>query len=95
MDGPGKSPVHDIDLAALAEHDVFRLEIAVHDVAAVGVFDGVADAQEKFQTGKEGLSGIELGDSFFRVLLVHQLQVILECMPLDVLHAQKEIVVIV
>src|SRR5205807_1819840 len=40
----GQAPVDDDGLAKVADNDVGRLEVAVDDVAAVGVGDGVGDS---------------------------------------------------
>src|SRR6185295_8129078 len=46
---PRDAPVEDVDLAEVAEHDVRRLEIAVHDAAAVRELDREADVDERAQ----------------------------------------------
>ena len=48
-DDLGQAPVHHQRLAVVAQHDVRRLQVAVHDAPAVGVVDGVADVDEPAQ----------------------------------------------
>jgi hypothetical protein len=57
--GPGRlgqPPVHDLDLAELAHHDVGRLQVAVDDAARVGerhrLTDLLEDGQEARQVGR-------------------------------------------
>ena len=46
-DRPGEAPVHDVDLAEGAEHDVVRLEVPVDDAARVGVADRLGGLVEE------------------------------------------------
>ena len=45
----GQAPIDDQRLAEFAEHDVARLQIAVHDPAAMGIFDRVANVDKSAQ----------------------------------------------
>ena len=45
----GQAPVHDVDLAEIADHDVGRLQIAMDHAARMGVGQGVADVDEDVQ----------------------------------------------
>jgi len=45
----GESPVHDLDLAEAADHDVARLEVAVEDPVGVRVGHRLADLLEHRQ----------------------------------------------
>ena len=45
----GQPPVHDLDLAEGADHDVGRLQVAVDDAVGVGVADRLADLLEHRQ----------------------------------------------
>ena len=45
----GDSPVHHIDLAEVADHDVLRLDIAVDHAPAVGEGHRIADLAEDLQ----------------------------------------------
>ena len=47
----GAAPVHQVDFAEFAHHDVGGFDVAVHDAAAVAVGDRFADFQEIFQPG--------------------------------------------
>ena len=49
----GDPPVHEVCFMILADHDIFRLQVAVHDIAAVGVGKGIADPQKKIQPEPE------------------------------------------
>ena len=42
----GDAPVHDLDLAEVADHDVRRLQVAVDHPLRVGVADGLGDLLE-------------------------------------------------
>lgn len=41
--GQGQAPVHHEDFAVLAQHDVFRFQVAVDDSAGMGKGHGVGD----------------------------------------------------
>jgi hypothetical protein len=41
-----EAPVHQVDLAEIADHDVGRFEIAVHDPAMVRIRERVADLEQ-------------------------------------------------
>ena len=65
----GQAPVHDLDLAEGADHDVGRLQVAVDDAPAVGEADRLADLLERLQQPRpvgglhlvgQGLPGDEL-----------------------------------
>ena len=45
----GQAPVHDVDLAEVADHDVGRLQVAVDHAARMGIGQGIADADEDVQ----------------------------------------------
>ena len=45
----GQPPVHDLDLAEGADHDVGRLQVAVDHAPAVGEADRLADLRERLQ----------------------------------------------
>jgi hypothetical protein len=42
----GEAPVHDVNLAQASDHDVLRLEVAVHHAAFVGMGNGFTGADE-------------------------------------------------
>jgi hypothetical protein len=44
-----QTPVHDEDLAIVADHDVGGLEVAVHDAAGMGKGHAVADLEEDLE----------------------------------------------
>ena len=72
-----KSPVHDLHLAERADHDVGRLEVAMHDAAGVGVGHRLAHLLEG---GDEPPAvGRRVGP---------RPQQLLESFPLDELHGQ-------
>ncbi|MEZ4431529.1 MAG: hypothetical protein R3F65_03890 [bacterium] len=64
----GDAPVEHEDLAEDAEHDVGRLEVAVHDAMDVGVGDGAGDAAEGVDEAAEGR-----GVGFAGEVVVHHL----------------------
>ncbi len=75
------APVHDVDLAELADHDVRGLEVAVHHAAAVGESDGLADLEEDTQ---------ELGEpGRFQPVPSFQLEQTLEGLTFDQFHADE------
>ena len=43
------APVHHVDLAEAADHDVLRLQVAMHDAVRVREGDGIQDASEDRQ----------------------------------------------
>jgi hypothetical protein len=57
-----EAPVHDLHLAEGAHHDVRRLEIAVNDVAAVGVGQGLSDLLEDAQQLGQAVSWRQVCD---------------------------------
>ena len=74
----GEPPVHHLDLAEGADHDVGGLQIAMNNAVGVGVADGLAhgleDGQQPAALGR--WVGPLLQDGF-------------ECAPLDELHGQE------
>jgi hypothetical protein len=58
-----ETPVHDEHAAEVAEHDVFRLEIAVDDALAVGEGDGIADLLEDGEERGQRIFFHRLGDA--------------------------------
>src|SRR5690606_11348164 len=47
--GAGDAEVHDLDLAVAGQHDVGRLDVAVHDARAVRVLQGLEDPDGHLQ----------------------------------------------
>src|ERR1043165_3256522 len=58
----GQAPVDDDRLAEGADDDIGGLEVAVDDVAAVGVGDGVGDGDDVVEETDALLEGVALGD---------------------------------
>ena len=48
VDAPGEAPVHEVRLVVLADHDVLGLEVAVHDVAIVGLSKTLNYLKERY-----------------------------------------------
>ena len=71
--GAGDAEVHDFDLAVRRQHDVARLDVAVHQVVRVRVLEGGQDAGHDLD-GLVDRHGRAVGDQF------------LDRVPLHVLH---------
>ncbi|MCZ7685073.1 MAG: hypothetical protein M5U28_42405 [Sandaracinaceae bacterium] len=56
LQADGDAPVHEVDLAELADHHVLRLEIAVQHAAAVREADGVAHLHERAEVPLEQIA---------------------------------------
>ncbi len=67
----GQAEVSDVRLAVGVEHDIARLEIAVHDARGVGVGHGVGDLGAEFGrlAGSEPLGG----EPFVQVCTLHEI----------------------
>ena len=89
----GDAPVHDVGLAEFADEDVFRLEVAVHDVAAVGVIQGVADAEDDLQAVHQGFAFVELSDAGGGVFVVELFEVAFQRLAVGELHHEVESVI--
>ena len=74
----GQAPVHDLDLAERADHDVGRLQVAVDDAVGVGVADRLADLLEHRQ--EPAAVGRRVGPPSEQVV---------EGLALDELHRQE------
>ena len=84
-DPPGDPPVHDVGFMVFADHDVGRFQVPVHHVAAVCVFQRVADLEQHIQPEMQrlfliiGIDAVQpvMGDDLFQIafeiLAVHQL----------------------
>ena len=57
----GQAPVHDLDLAEAADHDVRRLQVAVDHAAGVGVGHRLADLLEDRQEAGQVVAGVGAG----------------------------------
>ena len=71
--GARDAKVHDLDLAVRRQHDVARLDVAVHQVVRVRVLEGGQDARHDLD-GLVDRNGRTVGDQ------------VLDRVPLDVLH---------
>ena len=54
-DEGGESPVEEVQVAKVADHDVGGFDVEVEDAFGVGVFDGVADVEEDLEEAGEGV----------------------------------------
>jgi hypothetical protein len=89
-DGLGQPPVHDIDLAELAHHDIVRFEIAVHDPAGVRVGHGFTDPQKGLdEPGERPLTGL-LGPRAGLDAQVNTANGLRERLPLEQFHRQPQ-----
>ena len=71
--GTGDAEVHDLDLAVRRQHDVARLDVAMHQVVVVRVLQGGQDTRHDLD-GFVDRDGRAVGDQ------------LLDGVPLDVLH---------
>ena len=74
----------------LADHDIFRLQIAVHDVPAVCVGKGIADPQKKIQPEPEGLAFVVRADPILPVVLHDSLEITFQVLPVHHFHCQMQ-----
>jgi hypothetical protein len=65
-------PVDDVDLAEVSDHHVLRLEIAMHDAAAVREVNGLTDLSERLQIPLEQIARSE--DAPHAVFVVHAIE---------------------
>ena len=63
----GAAPVHQVDFAEFAHHDVARLDVAVHDALAVAVGDHLAHLQKVFQPGDQRVLFLAAADLFVEI----------------------------
>ena len=83
-------PVHHEDFHELAQHDVFGLQVPVHDVPVVGVGDGVADAEKYLQPFPHECLFVEGLDAPDLVVQRQVLQILPERLAVDQLHDQLD-----
>ena len=77
--GDGNAPVEDVDLAKAPEHDVFGLEVPVHNAALVREGDRIAHTDERAQVPVEQVPRTEA--------LPHRLRVLQQVAPDDAFNA--------
>ena len=69
LERAGDTEIHDVDAAALVDHDVLRLEVAVDDAVAVGLGQAPGDLQGD-RHGPAGRQLSDLADEALEVLAV-------------------------
>ena len=89
-DAPGDAPVHDVGFAEFADHDVRRLQVAVHDVAAVRIFERIADFEQDVEAGTQSFLFVERVYAVEPVVCADLFEVGLEGLPLDQLHREVQ-----
>ena len=90
LNRPCDSPIHDVGFVVLSDHDIGRFQIAVHDVPAVGVFEGVADFQKDFEPVLQRLCLVERIHSVQTVVHGNLIQIRLQRDAVDSFHRQME-----
>lgn len=88
----GDAPVHYIDFAVTAEHDVFRLQIAVDDSSAVAVFDRIANPEKTFEPYLKRAFVTPVAGRFLPLPFAAAFQILFQSNAVDKLHRQMETV---
>ena len=86
----GDPPVHHLHVAVGADHDVPRLEVAVHDALGVGVADRLADLGERPQQAPQGPAVAAGAPGVGPAGGVHGVDDVAQGPPLDQLHREPD-----